>query len=90
MADVIDNPASHRFELAVDGHLAVAEYQRVGDRIVLTHTEVPDALAGRGVGSRLAAGVFQLLREQGRRAGLRCEFMAGYAKKHPEVADAVE
>lgn len=87
--EVHDNPALSRFELAVDGHLAVAEYDRSGDRLVLTHTEVPEALAGHGVGSRLARGVLELLRRDGRKAVLACDFMAAYAQKHPEFSDVV-
>lgn len=55
---VTDKPDKMRFELEVDGHTAFAQYRRSGDRIVLTHTEVPRELAGRGIGSQLASGVF--------------------------------
>ena len=47
---VRDNPAEGRFEAVVDGQLAVATYDIEGDRITFTHTIVPEALGGRGVG----------------------------------------
>lgn len=90
MTSVVDNPERSRFELELDGAVAVACYERQGDAFVLTHTEVPEALSGRGVGSKLARGVFETIRAQGGRAVTRCSFMAGYAEKHREVADVVE
>jgi len=47
---VRDNTAEHRFELAIDGEdeVAAAYYRLDGDRIVLTHTIVPEKFSGRG------------------------------------------
>lgn len=89
MAQVIDNPGQHRFELAVGGTLAIAEYRQEGDTLVLTHTEVPRELSGQGVGSKLAAGVFDAIRASGHRVVPRCPFMAAYVERHPELADLV-
>ena len=88
--DVVERPESSRFELDVGGDLAIAEYRLQDGRLVLTHTEVPDALEGQGVGSRLAQGVFEALRASGRRAVPLCPFMARFAEKHPEFKAVVE
>jgi uncharacterized protein len=88
-SSVRDNPAHNRFELPIGDALATAYYQVEGDRIVLTHTEVPQALSGQGIGSKLAGGVFELIRESGRKAVTKCPFMAAWARRHPEVADLV-
>lgn len=45
---VVDRPDQNRFELAVGDELALAYYRLDGDRVVLTHTEVPQALSGQG------------------------------------------
>ena len=89
-ATVVDRPEQSRFELALEGGTAIAAYRREGERIVLTHTEVPQSLAGQGVGTRLARGVFELIRASGRKAVLRCSFMAGWAAKHPEYNDIID
>lgn len=89
MTDVVDNPAQNRFELAVEGGIAVAYYEDRGDRIVLTHTEVPQHLSGQGIGSRLAHGVFEALRANGSKVVTKCPFMSAYAARHPEYADMV-
>lgn len=92
MSEVIDNPAEHRFELAVEGRseIAAAYYRVKGDRIVLTHTIVPESLSGQGIGSKLARGVFDMLRASGRKAILVCPFMAAFYAGHPEYADVVD
>jgi uncharacterized protein len=86
MSDVVDNPAAQRFELPLGGEAAVAYYQVDGDRIALTHTEVPKELSGQGIGSKLAKGVFETLRNRGSKVDARCPFMAAYASRHPEYA----
>jgi predicted GNAT family acetyltransferase len=85
---VIDNPASSRFELAHETAVAFIEYRREGDgRIVLTHTEVPETLSGRGIGSRLVRGTLDLLRGVGLSVVPRCEFVAAFIERHPEYQD---
>ena len=86
-SEVIDNEAQSRFELNLGQAVAVAYYQRDGDMITLLHTEVPQELSGRGIGSRLASGVFKSLRGQGVRGIAKCPFMASYAARHSEYAD---
>ncbi|MBN9049830.1 MAG: N-acetyltransferase [Rhizobiales bacterium] len=85
--DVRDNPARHRFELEVDGHLAIAVYSLAPGVITFIHTEVPDALAGRGIGSRLAKGALAQVRDRGLKVVPRCPFIRGYIEKHPEWQD---
>lgn len=92
MSTVDDNPAQGRFELAIEGshEIAAAYYWLPGERLILTHTIVPERFSGQGIGSKLARGVFDLLRASGRKAVLRCPFMAAYYARHPEYADVVD
>ena len=93
MRDVTHNPAAARFELAIDGSddLALAYYRRDEQgRLILTHTEVPSEFAGRGLGSRLARGVFEHARREGLRLVLRCPFMAAWFALHPDYSDVVD
>jgi uncharacterized protein len=86
-AKVVDNPAKHRFELDVGDGVAVAYYRTdESGRLVLTHTEVPQELSGRGLGSKLATGVFEELKAKGSRVVAKCPFMAGFAAKRPDYA----
>lgn len=85
--DVRDNPERHRFELGLDGHTAFANYRRADGLLTIVHTEVPQQLNGRGVGSKLVRGVLDIAREQGLKVQPLCSFVAAYMDKHPEYAD---
>ena len=87
---VRDNPDEQRFELSVEGHLAAAYYERAGDVITFVHTEVPDALAGRGGGSKLVRGALDQARGRGLKVVAQCPFVKGYIEKHPDYADLLK
>ena len=90
-AEVRENPTLHRFELPLGGGaMAAAYYSMVDGHLVLTHTEVPEEFSGQGIGTRLAQGVFDLLRRSGRKAVLKCPFMGHFFATHPDYADVVD
>ena len=72
-SDIRDNPAMGQFEMPLgDSTLAVADYEAEDGRVVLLHTEVLQVLSGLGYGSRLAHGVFEALRCDGKRVIAKC------------------
>jgi len=85
-----DNATASRFELALGDAVAFIDYRRRGGVLVLTHAEVPPALGGRGVGSRLTALALELVRSRGERVVPSCPFIAQFIARHPEHADLVE
>ena len=87
MTTVRDNRAEQEFELTIDGAVAIAAYQLEGDTIVFTHTQVPDRLAGHGVGSRLIRGALDQVRDRGLRVVPQCPFVADFIQRHPEYRD---
>ena len=88
-SDVIRNDDRNRYELSVDGKLAVSEYNRLTNAVMLTHTEVPEALEGQGVGSALARGALDDVRAQGLEVIPLCPFIAAFIRRHPEYLDLV-
>jgi PAS domain S-box-containing protein len=86
---IIDNPHQHRFEVTVDGHLAVLNYKQEGDAITFIHTEAPPELGGRGIASELANTGLEYARERGLRVVPKCPFVASYIEKHSEYANLV-
>jgi len=90
MGDVVDNKAQQRFELAVDGHLAVALYKRDGDVITFIHTEVPAELGGRGVGSKLVQGALDQVRSAGQKVVAECPFVKAWIGKYSEYKDLLK
>jgi predicted GNAT family acetyltransferase len=87
--EVVMNEAAHRFEVTLEGDAAFAEYRLSGDHITLPHTVVPDAFAGKGVGSALAKAALDYAREHHLKVKPSCTFMASYIAKHPQYHDLV-
>lgn len=88
--DVKNNESRHRFEVELDGHVAVADYELEPGKITLTHTGVPKELGGRGVGTALVKGALDHARKQNLRVVPLCSFVSGYIGKNPEYADLVD
>ncbi|WP_280150999.1 GNAT family N-acetyltransferase [Piscinibacter sp. XHJ-5] len=79
------NPRQSRFEAEVEGHLCVADY-RLHDRvIVMTHTEVPEPVQGRGIAARLVSAALAHAREHGLRVDAQCSYARHYMRQHPET-----
>ena len=91
MADefpIRDNPDKHRFEADLgNGHVAIAEYNLLSHIIMFTHTEVPEAFEGRGVGTKLIEFALAAARERGLQVIPICPFLAAYMQEHGEVQD---
>ncbi len=87
---VTQNTQASRFEIQVEGHLAVLEYQMQGNVMVCTHTGVPEALGGRGLGSKLARAALEYARQNDLKVWPLCSFVAGYIQKHPEYQPLVK
>jgi len=89
MSNVRDNKAQNRFELDVEGAVAFANYRRAPSTVILTHTETPRALRGRGIASELVQGALELIRADGLKVVAGCGFVVDYLQKHPEFSDLV-
>ncbi|MGJ5180498.1 GNAT family N-acetyltransferase [Bradyrhizobium oligotrophicum] len=87
MTTVRDNKTKGRFELDVEGGMAFATYRATPQAVVITHTETPAALRGRGIGSQLVEGALALIRADGRKVVAGCSFVADYLRDHPEYQD---
>lgn len=80
---------SGRFEIERDGQLAYLEYTLAGKVLQLIHSEVPEALRGKGLGSELARSALEWARENGMKVDVICPTVAAYLEKHPEYSDLV-
>jgi uncharacterized protein len=90
MTDIVDNPAQHRFELTVEGHLAAAYYRTDGNVITCEHTEVPPELGGKGIGSKLVQAALDQVRAGGMKVAVECPFVKGWIGKHAEYNDLLK
>jgi uncharacterized protein len=89
-SEITDNTSLHRFELHERGETAFLLYERTPGAVRLIHTEVPGALRGKGVGSRLVAGVLNLVEQNGFKVIPVCPFVIEYLKRHLECLDIVD
>lgn len=88
---VRDNPERHRFEINLgDGTFAIAEYTLRPGKIMFTHTEVPEAHEGKGIGTTLMRFALDAARERGLKVIPICPFFAAYMRKHAEVQDLLD
>ena len=87
---VRDVPEQNRYEIR-DGErlLGVAEYQRDGDQVRFTHTEVDPSAGESGLGSRLVQAALDDVRAKGGSVVPLCSFVRGWIGKHPDYADLV-
>ena len=90
------NAAAARFELAIPGvaELAVLEYtlelepsgnasgDRGRNRVIFTHTRVPEAGRGKGVAEKLARAGLADARAHGRHVVAECSYVAVFIKRH--------
>ncbi len=81
------NPQVKRFETTVEGVSAFLTYTQEEKVLTLLHTEVPPALEGRGIGSRLAGSALDYARQQNLKVVAKCSFVAKYIERHQEYAD---
>ena len=82
---MIDNVALHQYEFRIGDLIPRIEYIKTKNgEIYLTHTEVPSALEGKGVGSSLVRLALEDIERQQLRLVPLCPFVAGYVQKHPE------
>lgn len=83
---VIHDPESNRFVVEEDGHRGVLEYDwsEPGREIDYSHTEVPTALEGLGVGSALVRAALDFARARGLIVRPSCPFVRSYIERHPD------
>ncbi|MBR0716219.1 GNAT family N-acetyltransferase [Bradyrhizobium liaoningense] len=88
-AAVRDNKDKNRFELDVGSEVAFANYRLTPQALIITHTETPRSLRGRGIASELVKGALELIRADGKKVIAGCGFVVHYLHKHPEDADLI-
>lgn len=88
--EVHDNQEAGRYELSTPQGLAFAEYRPAGQAVMFTHTEVPEALEGQGVGSELVKAALDDVKAQGKKVIPMCPFVAAYIGRHREYLDLVD
>ena len=90
MADetVRDEVARNQFVLEADDEVAHLDYQVEPGRLILVHTEVPEALAGRGIGGRLVQAAVDRAAASGETIVPWCPYARRWLHEHSDRAAA--
>ncbi len=88
-APVTDDTAGSRYVLAEGALEAELVYARQGDRLLLIHTEVPEAWGGHGVGGRLVRAALARAEADGLTVVPWCPYARHWLHEHPDEAAAV-
>jgi predicted GNAT family acetyltransferase len=88
--EIRNEPQSERYVATIGGTEAGAVYyERAGNQITFTHTEVSDAFGGHGVGGKLAKLALDDARNAHADVVPQCPFVAHYIARHPAYLDLV-
>ena len=87
--DIQNNAEAKRYELPVDGEVAVVTYNLSPPNLMITETLVPQQLEGQGIASRVAKHVLADAKARDLLILPVCPFFSAYLQKHPEHAAVV-
>jgi uncharacterized protein len=86
---VTDHQGDSRLEIHADGELAELVYRTRAGRLILVHTEVPDALGGRGLGGELVRAAISKATAEGMTLVPLCPFARSWLERHKDEAAKV-
>ena len=86
---IADVPAENRFVARIDGMDAELVYGLHGDRFSLVHTEVPEALGGRGIAGQLVRAAVRRAESDHLTIVPWCPYARRWLKEHPDETGGV-
>jgi predicted GNAT family acetyltransferase len=87
--DIVDAPEESRFVLRGPDAEAELRYHLNGSRLVLVHTEVPEALSGQGLGGRLVRAALDRAVRDSLTIVPWCPFARRWLRENPDEAARV-
>ena len=81
---MVHDEENHRFIIQLEEDYAWADYILTGDRIILTHLEVPPAYERKGIGGKLTRLVLEYSQSKNLKVISLCSYISRYISRHPE------
>lgn len=86
---VVDDTDHEQFAATIEGDTAKLEYQLEGDRLLLLHTEVPEAFRGQGMGGQLVEAAIAKAQTDHLTVVPWCPYARRWLKEHPDAVGDV-
>jgi uncharacterized protein len=86
---IVNNEQQQQFQIVIGDEMALLEYRLRDNMIFLMHTEVPESMEGKGIGSALASHALEYARSNNMKAKVYCAFVKKYLERHREYDDVV-
>nr|WP_321465914.1 GNAT family N-acetyltransferase [uncultured Desulfobulbus sp.] len=84
----IKNELMQRFELEVDGKMAILEYkQQETDVLAFTHTFVPPELRGRNIAAILTRFALEDAQRLGKKVAPLCSYVSVFMERNKEFSE---
>lgn len=87
--NIQNSSENQRFEYQENGETAFLSYEQHGNVRALTHTVVPPALAGKGIGSALTRAALDDARQCGLKIRSYCSFIDHFLHKNSQYQDLI-
>ncbi len=88
--DVQHRPEESRFVLVGENGEAELLYRKVDERVLdFSHTFVPPALRGGGVGGKIVKSALDYARREGFLVRPTCSFVEAFVARHPEYREII-
>jgi predicted GNAT family acetyltransferase len=81
---IIHNEKDKRFEIHLNGKIALVQYKLFEGGIAYMHTDVPPELEGKGIASTLAKYVLDYAANNNLKVKPYCPYINAYIDRHPE------
>lgn len=84
------DPSKQEFRTTQQGQLAQLQYQLDGSSMTITHTLVPESIAGQGIAAALNKAALEHARSTGLSVVAQCAYTEAYLRRHPQYQDLVQ
>ncbi|MDU1891140.1 MAG: GNAT family N-acetyltransferase [Dysgonomonas sp.] len=87
--NVVHNEKESRFETEVEGLLSLVDYIKKEGVVLVTHTEVPRKLEGRGIAAALTKTLLEYVRDNNFKVRPICSYTKGYLARNLQYKDII-
>ena len=81
---LVHNERECKYEYHIEGNSPYSNYDDQDGNMHLTHTSVPDALAGKDLAKQLLEDVLDQIKKDRKKAVAKCSYIVKYQEKNPE------